>query len=275
MDEKKIVYKKSKQEWRTIAMPSTDIFWKASVEELKQGFTFNQESQIYTCLICEKEYEEGVIYPVGDIFLSAKKAIINHILEIHGSLFEYFLNMGKVYTGLTEHQRELMKMFHEGLSDKDIVDRTEATSTSTIRNQRFSFKEKYKQAKIIVAMYELLDSSKYERLIDFHKTATSIDERYAITEKERDSILSTYFDKDNNMLVGDFPSKEKKKIVILQHIMNEFDVSKKYTEKDINEIIKKFYADYATIRRYFIQYGFLERNTSCTEYWVRHVRKVI
>lgn len=260
-------------------MNGEDYFWRATVSELKQGYFFNKETNSYTCLICGKTYEEGMIYPWGENFYTAKKAMEVHIVEQHRSMFDYFLEMGKIYTGLTDNQKELMKMFYEGDTDKEIVKKTGATSTSTIRNQRFSMNEKYKQAKIIVAMTELLEEKKIENkqgrkkemLIDIHRTATSIDERYAITQAERDEVIKRYFDGDNNLMVKAFPAKEKKKIIILQHIMKEFTPNRCYKEAEVNEIIMRFYSDFVTVRRYFIQYGFLDRKKDGAEYWVKQV----
>lgn len=260
-------------------MYEEDYFWKATVCELKQGYYFNKEINSFTCLICGKTFEQGIIYPVGEVYCTAEKAVESHLAEKHNSMFEYFLEMGKVYTGLTENQKELMKMFYEGYADKEIAEQTGVTSTSTIRNQRFSMNEKYKQAKIIVAMTELLEEKKIknkqnrkkENLISIHRTATSIDERYAITQAERDEVIQRYFDDNNNLIVKAFPAKEKKKIIILQHIMKEFVSTRSYKEAEVNEIIKKFYSDYVTVRRYLVQYGFLDRKNDGAEYWIKQV----
>lgn len=254
-------------------------FWEATVEELKAGFYYNKSKKAYVCLICEKSFKKGIVYPVCDVLHTAKGAVSAHIENNHGDIFEFFLAMGKVYTGLTENQRELMRFFYQGLTDREIVDKTNATSTSTIRNQRFALREKYKQAKIIVAMTELLEErrnnmknekqSQNETLVDFHRTATMIDERYAITSAEKEEVLSRYFDSENRLIIKTFPAKEKKKIIILQHLAEEFEHGKKYTEKEVNAIIENFYEDIPTIRRYLIEYGFLDREKDGRAYWLK------
>ena len=70
-------------------------------------------------------------------------------------------------------------------------------------------------------------------------------------------------------MLSTFPSKEKRKIIVLQHILTRFDRNKKYSEKEINEVLKSIYQDFATIRRYLIEYGFMERSKDCMEYWVK------
>ncbi len=262
-------------------MIDESTFWNATINELKQGFIFDKVDNNYTCLICGQQYEAGVIYPVDNLLYDAHKAVQHHIRTQHSSVFNYYLGLGKIYTGLSASQTELAKLFYKGYSDKEIVEMTESNSTSTIRNQRFSIREKYKQAKILTALVEMLEEqmaqAKHGRqmasddkdLVDFHRTATNVDERYAITQAEKDAVLGRYFGPNNEVLIHDFPAKEKKKIIIMQHIIKEFESNNNYTEKQINEVLKKYYDDYVTIRRYLIQYGFLDRSKDGEHYWIK------
>ena len=43
----------------------------------------------------------------------------------------------------------------------------------------------------------------------------------------------------------------------------------KYTEKELNNIIKKYIPNFAAIRRYFIEYGFMDRTKDCNQYWIK------
>ena len=250
------------------------IFWNSTVNELKLGY--KKENDIYTCLFCGAMFQQGIVYPLNDIFYDAKKAIEAHMETAHPSIFENYLNFGRVYTGLSDSQTELAKLFYNGHSDKEVVEITGANSISTIRNQRFAIREKYKQAKILVALVELMEEkmqqlkqdSKSEKLVDFHPKATCIDERYAITQKEKDEVLDRYF-KNGRLIITTFPAKEKKKIIILQKIMENFEPGVNYTEKEVNEILQQFYEDYVTVRRYLIQYGFMGRDKTGANYRVK------
>lgn len=247
-------------------------FWDASVEELSQGYYFNDEKEQYTCLFCYEAFEDGVIYPMSDRLLEAKKAVKQHILHSHGSPFEYLLSMDKKYTGLSEHQKELLTFFQSGLNDKEIVKELEGGSPSTIRNHRFKFREKEKQAKIYLAIMNVLNGQKDKSTKDFieiHKGAKMVDERYAITIEEKEKVLETYFKNGLDGPLDNFPSKEKRKIIILQHILTRFTPNKRYTELEVNTVLKTIFNDFATIRRYLIEYGFIERSKDCTEYWVK------
>ena len=252
-------------------MELSDLFWNASLEEMKNGFVRYQEEQTYTCIICGEAFLDGVIYPVDDTLLQAKLAVKKHIDLEHKSMFDYLLDMNKKYTGLTEHQKELLRLFQQGLSDKEIIEQLGGGSTSTIRNYRFTFKEKEKQAKVFLAIMELLGTTatNHSMLVPIHKGATMVDERYAITEEEKEKVLSTYFKDGVDGPITNFPSKEKRKIIILKQITKRFEHNKKYTEKDVNEILKTVYNDFVTLRRYLIEYGFMERTKNGSEYWLK------
>ncbi|HLU21686.1 DUF2087 domain-containing protein [Lederbergia graminis] len=246
-----------------------ETFWNASIEELSNGYIFSKEE--YTCLLCGESFVDGIIYPMNEALYEAKRAVTLHIQENHGSVFDYLLKLDKKYTGLSDHQKELLQHFKNGLSDKEIVKELNGGSTSTIRNHRFKLKEKEKQAKIFLTIMQLLNTEEKneDKFISFHKGATMVDDRYAITETEKQKVLSTYFKDGKDGKLDTFPSKEKRKLIVLQNIIQHFKVTKIYTEKEVNEILKQIYDDFVTIRRYLIEYGFMERNKDGSEYWVK------
>lgn len=227
-----------------------------------RGYT--QSETDYTCLLCAKAFEKGVIYPHGDLLLEAYRAVEVHIAREHGSVFEYLLNLDKKHTGLSDVQQELMRSFQQGESDRDIAARL-GISPSTVRNHRFKLRERERQARIFIALMALLN--KQDDFISIHKGATMVDDRYAITLEEEKKILSNYL-REGKLTV--FPPKQKRKLIILRYFASRFQPEKTYTEKEINESIKEIYDDYVTIRRYLIEYGFMERNRDCSEYRLKN-----
>ncbi len=246
-------------------------FWKANVEEISYGYVHSDGQ--YVCLLCGSRYVEGIIYPMDGTLYEAKKAVARHIKDMHHSVFDYLLKMDKKYTGLSDHQKELLHFFSKGFSDKEIVRELNVGSPSTVRNHRFKLKEKEKQAKVFLAIMNLLnkqsDNQREDNFVQFHKGAKMVDDRYATTEKEKEKVLSTYFKQGTDGKLDKFPSKEKRKLIVLQNIVNRFERDKKYTEKEVNGILKTIYNDFATIRRYLIEYGFMERSRDCREYWIK------
>lgn len=249
----------------------SELFWQASLEDIKRGYIYRQDTDDFVCLICGKTFTNGLIYSDNEQLYEAKKYIEIHIRQDHHSVFHVLLQQDKKLTGLTDHQKSILELFYEGHSDNEIAKTLGVGSTSTIRNHRFSLREKQKQAKIFLAIMELLgeQTPKKDAFIEIPRTTKQVDDRFAITEQENDKILATYFKHGSNGPLESFPPKEKKRIVILRHILKQFDPDKKYTEKEVNIILKSYYDDYVLLRRYFIEYGFLDRTQDGSAYWVK------
>ncbi|UOE94616.1 DUF2087 domain-containing protein [Alkalihalobacillus sp. LMS39] len=244
-----------------------DWLAELTVEELTHAYTFDTTSERYTCIACGEKYQQGVMYKEGEQYVDAKRAVMLHIRKEHQSPFDFLIHLNKKYTGVSDAQKEMMLAFYEGMDDKEISAKF-GHSLSTIRNYRFKLREKEKQAKVFLAMMELLQDKGDEPFMSIHKGATMIDERYATTETEEEKILSSYLDQEGK--VKQFPSKEKRKIVILKYVLaHHFEPNKQYTEKEVNAIIQSVYDDFATMRRYFIEYGFLDRSKDGSAYWVK------
>ena len=77
-------------------------------------------------------------------------------------------------------------------------------------------------------------------------------------------ISDLYF-KDNRLV--NFPSKNNKKYMLMEYISKNFIKKGNYTEKEINEILKNIFDDYALLRRYLVDYKFLNRTKDCSKYW--------
>lgn len=249
----------------------SEKFWDASIEELKKGYVFDEEKEEYICLACGETFIKGVIYQDNQILYEAEKFVQLHIQNEHTSMFDYLLNMDKKFTGLTDLQKKMVQFFHMGLNDKEIVKEMDGGSTSTIRNHRFTLREKMKQAKVFLALMELSEekSKVQTKFVPIHRTATMVDDRYNITEEENDEVLKSHFTEGLDGPLSKFPKKQKRKLIILRHLVKKFDSNKKYTEKEVNTVIENVYPDFVTLRRYLIEYGFLDRTADGSQYWVK------
>jgi len=61
------------------------------------------------------------------------------------------------------------------------------------------------------------------------------------------------------------PAGERKRLVILHWFARKFEPGRRYSELEVNAIIAEFINDYASIRRYLVDHGFMDRRASV--YW--------
>jgi len=238
-----------------------------TIEDLARGF--RPQDGACRCLFCGQEYLAGDIYPFGPRLVDAPTAARLHMEQAHGGVFEALLAGGKKSTGLTEGQSRMLSLFYQGLPDRDIAARL-GISAATVRFQRFHLREKARQARAFLALFTLLgERTGTQSEPAVHPGATMVDERYMATEEESRKITEAFFSSLEPLKLRSFSSKEKKKLVILRVIAAQFAPGKRYQEKEVNAILRDIYDDYATLRRYLIEYGFLERTQDCGEYWVK------
>lgn len=248
----------------------SELFWNANADQLKAGYI--EEKEAFICLLCGEKVEKGRIYPMDTALYEAERYMKNHINIEHVSVFDYLIGLNKKLTGLTDHQNSLLRLFYEGRNDSEIQAELGIGSASTIRNHRFVLKEKERQAKIFLSMMELLKEKDDHAptFLPLHKTARMVDDRYNITKEEQEEVEKKFFPEGINGSLIKFPRKEKQKLATLRVIIKRFELDKTYNEKEINEVLKNIYADFVTLRRYLIEYGFLDRKDDGSKYWVKN-----
>lgn len=241
---------------------------KRTFQEIKEGYHLNDED--YCCHYCDATFSSNEVYSFQNKMYLAKQAVEHHIeLEHQGNFQQLIANQSK-YNTLTAKQKELLNEFQTGKSDAEIAKQMEL-SPSTIRHQKFTFREKAKQAKFYLALYELaFDQNKTstDHLIAIHNGATMLDERYFITEKEQAEVLEKNFSNLTPLKLSHWPKKEKKKIIILNQIAKSIKSNHTYTEKEITQLLKEIYHDPVTLRRYLYDYGYLNRTPDGKAYWL-------
>jgi hypothetical protein len=249
----------------------SELFWQASLSEIKQGYVFLESEQVFVCLVCGKSFNAGEIYQEESRFFDARKYMEVHIEHCHKSMFHVLLNLDKKLTGLTDHQKSILELFHGGNDDNEVAQKTGIGSTSTIRNHRFTFRERQKQAKVFLSIMELLAETipPKNSFIEIPRNTKQVDERFAVTQQENQQILAAHFKQGLSGPLASYPLKEKKRIVILRQLAKLFDVDKQYSEKEVNAILQPFFEDHVMLRRHLIEYGFMERTPDGTSYWIK------
>jgi hypothetical protein len=240
-----------------------------TLEHLIAGYT--SQGKTFACLFCAESVQKGHVYPQGRDLVEAELAMRHHITTAHTSPFHALLALGKKGTGLSDTHRALLGHFCAGLSDKEIQPLVGGVSLSTIRNHRFVLREKARQAKVFVALMELLESGNQDpgsRFIEIPGSKATADERFAITHAEFRKIVTSNFPDGPDGPLARFPKKQKHKVAVLIQVLQRFDAQRRYTQLEVNEILATASEDYTTLCRYLVDYGFLGRTRDGAEYWV-------
>ena len=76
-------------------------------------------------------------------------------------------------------------------------------------------------------------------------------------------VLANFLDADGRLHT--IPSKRHKLLVVLDYLAQQFEPGVRYPESEVNDILMAFHADYAALRRYLVDDGFLDRTDNV--YW--------
>jgi len=80
--------------------------------------------------------------------------------------------------------------------------------------------------------------------------------------EDEEAVLRTFF---RNGRLTEIPAKEAKRRIVLERIALEFEPGERYDERHVNVIVGRFLNDYAALRRYLVDGGFLDREDGV--YW--------
>jgi len=130
-------------------------------------------------------------------------------------------------------------------------------------------------------------TSRYYRLKQegVHGLLKNLKEKAQGEEAQEDSddyerrILNTFFQKEGvreyviedqtikvvHHRLKEIPTQLKKQRIVLRRLAQEFEPGVHYTEKQVNETLKQFYPDFATLRRYLVDNKLMARDTRL--YW--------
>ncbi|MBP3040913.1 metalloregulator ArsR/SmtB family transcription factor [Bacillaceae bacterium Marseille-Q3522] len=132
-------------------------------------------------------------------------------------------------------------------------------------------KERREKNTIYFSLNTKILESSANAILSLGKGGTSVE--MSVTEAERANILNNFFTREGKL--KNIPAQRKKKLVVLAHMVKGFEVGKKYPEKEVNEYLKQFHEDYATLRRELIMCQYMYRENSIYElnppelWWLR------
>ena len=78
-------------------------------------------------------------------------------------------------------------------------------------------------------------------------------------------VLATFVDNDGRFV--SFPAQAKKSLVLVRYALRAFEPGVTYSEREVNERLRRFSDDTARIRRAFVDHGLMQRTPDGAAYW--------
>jgi hypothetical protein len=78
-------------------------------------------------------------------------------------------------------------------------------------------------------------------------------------------VIKDYSRRDGSLKT--LPAQRKKLEAILRYVVKAFEAGKRYSEKQVNEILARYHEDTATLRRELVGSGLMKREGGGGEYW--------
>ena len=84
---------------------------------------------------------------------------------------------------------------------------------------------------------------------------------------EKFKSIRGFFDEEQK--IKQWPSKHKKKRLVIDYLLSKFEAGRTYTEPEVNEILNQHHSfeDPALLRRTFFGYKYMDRTLDGRSYW--------
>ena len=77
-----------------------------------------------------------------------------------------------------------------------------------------------------------------------------------------EKVLYTFVQDDR---IINLPARDQKRDIVLGWLAEKIDPDRRFTEKELNEVLTRYHPDYATLRRYLVDYQYMQRENQV--YW--------
>ncbi|MGN0628893.1 MAG: metalloregulator ArsR/SmtB family transcription factor [Oscillospiraceae bacterium] len=106
-------------------------------------------------------------------------------------------------------------------------------------------------------MYSICSDIFMMKIIDIiNEESDEAEEQHCREEEYRKKVLDSFFEYG---VLKSIPSQRKKERICLEEMAKSFELGRRYSEAEVNEILLGFNEDYCTIRRDMIAEGIMER----------------
>ncbi|WP_407886362.1 DUF2087 domain-containing protein [Levilactobacillus sp. N40-8-2] len=237
-----------------------------TLTEIEQGW--HETDAAYICNTCDATFAKDQVFPEDDKFYPAATMIRHHLAAAHPNSVATLIQNDTKYNTLTAKQRDLLLAFVQGQKDAAIAEEM-GIAAATVRHQKFTFREKAKQAKLYLAIYEQVfnQPATADQLVTLPDQKGQEDDRFNITTAEYDQLVTKYFTSTTPLKLARWPKHQKAILAVLKRISLTLPATQHLTEQALTAKLKPIYADYPLLRRYLIDYGFLSRTASGSDYW--------
>ncbi|MCI1894034.1 MAG: DUF2087 domain-containing protein [Lactobacillus sp.] len=176
--------------------------------------------------------------------------------DLHDLLFD-----SSKHNTLTATQQALLAAFARGDSDAQIAAAT-AVTPSTVRHQRYTFRQKAAQAELYLAQYHAAFGEGAQRLA-LPLAAQSL----GITNADYEKELKRDVDYTAAPTLAHWPRQEKRRVCLIARMVQGFEPDVHYSRLAVQAKLRRWSPDDATLTRYLIDYGFLARTPDGRDYW--------
>lgn len=81
--------------------------------------------------------------------------------------------------------------------------------------------------------------------------------------QHKDAVLRAFLDADGRLSA--IPTKISKRLVVLDHLAQQFEIGRLYSEAEVKDALTAVHPDHAALRRYLVEEGFMDRRDGT--YW--------
>ena len=90
-----------------------------TVEELSRGYVRSKKEGALICIFCGETFMEENIYNYAGTMVTAERAMIRHIFDVHGGAFHGLINLDKQINGLSEIQKQILTGMYEEKENRE------------------------------------------------------------------------------------------------------------------------------------------------------------
>ncbi|KZE48783.1 ArsR family transcriptional regulator [Brevibacillus parabrevis] len=120
-----------------------------------------------------------------------------------------------------------------------------------------------RQTQAILNVLERAKGTMEEDLFADEETKTPQEQRRSQMAADQMHVIKSFLTPDGKL--KQIPAQRKKKLIVFEYMVRGLEFGRKYKEQEINDYIRQFHDDYATIRREFVMNHYMYREDGIYE----------